>query len=137
MDNSITISGKFNYNPVIGYSFVEYTTGDNKRYLEHMKRYIINDKAVIIFWNNGEKTIAKCDGEDKFDKELGFMIAFYRYMMTYVNKYKYSKTEIKKLFECINNEKLKDYLFIWFNKITFQNTEKTRKFLSELKVGVK
>ena len=135
MDNSITIKGICN--PVIGYSFIEYTAGDCKRYLEHMKRYIINDKAVIIFWKNGEKTIAKCDGEDKFDKELGFMIAFYRYMMTYVNRYGYSKTEIKKVFECINNEKLKDYLFIYFNKATFQNTEKTRRFLSELKVGAK
>ena len=35
-------------------------------FINLINRYIINDKAVIIFWDTGEKTIAKIDRNDKW-----------------------------------------------------------------------
>lgn len=103
--------------------------------LDRIKKYIINNKAVIIFWKDGNKTIAKVDENDKFDKETGFMIAFHKYLYQCINKRPYSNTEYKKIINCIENEKMKEYLFIFFNKYTFQDTLKSKKYLKNLKEG--
>ena len=97
-------------------------------YIDKMERYIINNKAVIIFWKDGNKTIAKVDEKDKFDKEIGFTLAFNKYL----NRYS-SKTEMKKIYDCISNDKFKEYLFILFNRFTFKDTNKARKYLENLK----
>lgn len=96
--------------------------------ISEVQRYIINEKAVIIFWKDGEKTIAKVDVNDKFDKELGFMLAFHKYL----NRHN-SKNEMKKLYDCMKDDKFKDYLFIIFNRFTFKDTVKARKYLANLK----
>ena len=122
-----------------GKTYQEYMTGEciNKEnfrkednMLDRIKKYIINDKAVIIFWKDGNKTVAVCDEEDKYDKELGFLIAFFKY----VNRHE-SKSELKRLFTYIKDENLKDYLLIIFNRFTFKNYEKSRKYLKNLKEG--
>lgn len=99
-------------------------------YIDRIERYIINDKAVIIFWKDGEKTVSKVNGDDKFDKEIGFMISFYKYLNTSL-----SKNEVRKISECIKDDKLKDYLFIVFNRYTYKNTIKAKKYLASLKEG--
>lgn len=101
--------------------------------INKIERYIINDKAVIIFWKNGKKSIAKVDEKDKFDKELGFLLAFNKGLNFYYSKKETSKTELKKIYECVSNDKFKEYLFLLFRRFTFEDTIKARKYLSNLK----
>lgn len=64
---------------------------------EKMKRlpskYIINKGATILFWddNEDEKTIVKLSENDKYDKRLGFLTAYFQYnsglTKTQANKY--------------------------------------------------
>lgn len=42
------------------------------------KKYIINKNAVILFWKDGTKTIIKRNKKDKYNKKLGFLIAFFQ-----------------------------------------------------------
>lgn len=46
------------------------------------KKVIINDPATIIFWNDGTKTVVKCDPEDGFDKEKGILYATLKKLST-------------------------------------------------------
>lgn len=110
------------------------TASENKGVLDKIDRYIINENATIIFWKDGIKTISKVDTEDTFNKEIGFMLAVYKYLGLYHIQTRCSKTELKRQLECIKQEKLYDFLFIEFNKYTFKDTNKSRKYLSELKV---
>lgn len=108
--------------------------GNCMNFINKIERYIINNKAVIIFWKSGDKTIAKVDEKDEFDKQVGFMIAFHKYLCQIINVRPYSKTEYKKIIDSVKNDKLKEYLFIFFNKYTFQDTIKSRKYLESLEV---
>lgn len=103
-------------------------------WINEIDRYIVNNKAVIIFWKDGNKTIAKVDEKDEFDKEIGFMIAFNKGLNFYHSNRKISKTELKKIYECISNDKFKQYLFLLFNRFTFQDTIKSKKYLEGLEV---
>lgn len=57
------------------------------------KRYIINKGATILFWDEDEeeKTIVKRSKDDKFNKRLGFLTAYFQYhsglSKTQANKY--------------------------------------------------
>ncbi len=42
------------------------------------KKYIINKGATILFWNDGTKTIVKKSKEDKYDKRIGFLTAYFQ-----------------------------------------------------------
>lgn len=44
------------------------------------EKYIINKGATIIFWNEDEsdKTVVKLSDGDKYDKRLGFLIAYFQ-----------------------------------------------------------
>lgn len=46
--------------------------------LSEIKRYIINENATIIFWEDGEKTIVKRCSDEPFKKELGFLYAYFQ-----------------------------------------------------------
>lgn len=107
--------------------------GTEMNYIDKIQRYIINNKAVILFWKDGHKTIAKVDEKDKFDKEIGFMIAFQKYICFYASRIPFSKGELKKVYQSLND--LKTYLFVFFNKYTFENTVQTRKYLEKLEVS--
>lgn len=47
----------------------------NKRIFSEIKDIIINDPATIILWNDGTKTVVKCQPEDTFDPEKGIAMA--------------------------------------------------------------
>lgn len=98
--------------------------------LEEIESYIINDKAVIIFWKSGKKTVATVDERDTFDKEFGFCLAVFKYLIIQNN---ISRSSYKREIECIKEDKMKDYLLEKFNRATFENMEKSRKFLKNLK----
>lgn len=42
------------------------------------ERYIINKGATILFWKDGSKTIVKKSKDDKYDKRLGFLTAYFQ-----------------------------------------------------------
>lgn len=116
---------KYSYRPT-------FTTfkGYQKGRIDDIIQYIINDKAVIIFWKNGCKTTAIIHDDDVFDKEFGFALAVFKYI---VIKNDISKNSYKREMACIKDDKMKAYLIENFNRVTFKNMEKSRKFLKSLK----
>lgn len=54
-------------------------------------KYIINDRAVILFWSDGDKTIVKRAKDDKNDPVKGFLWAYFikhsKLSRTKANKY--------------------------------------------------
>lgn len=46
--------------------------------LEKVERYVINENATIIFWEDGDKTIVKRCSDEPFKKELGFLYAYFQ-----------------------------------------------------------
>ena len=94
-----------------------------------IEKYIINENATIIFWNDGTKTISKRHQEDEFDKELGFLLAYY------YKKCGLSNNARKKVLDCIDYKNLKTFLFWMYVKDKSITPEKARKYLANLKVS--
>lgn len=92
-------------------------------------RYIINENATIIFWDDNTKTISKRHKEDKFDKELGFLFAYF------YKKYNGSKASRKRVIECINYKNIKTFLFEFYVNDTDNDYESARKYLKNLEVS--
>ena len=95
---------------------------------KELKKYIINDKATILFWNDGTKTISKRDDKDSFDKELGFLFAYY------YKKCGLSIASRKRVINSIDYSKIKTFLFEMFVKESEYTPEKARKYLKNLVV---
>lgn len=96
-----------------------------------IKKYIINENATIIFWNDGSKTVSKRHKDDKFDKELGFLFAYF------YKKYDGSNASRKRVIDCIDYKKIKTFLFEFYVNDTDKTPEEARKYLSNLKVDKK
>ena len=58
-----------------------------------IKNVIFNSPATIVFWNDGTKTVVKCQNNEEFDPEKGITMAFFKKM--HGNKGHYFE-EIKK-----------------------------------------
>lgn len=75
------------------FSFLLENNKKNKRKNKLPERYIINKGATILFWDKdgNEKTIVKRSKDDKFNKRLGFLTAYFQYhsglSKTKANKY--------------------------------------------------
>ena len=52
---------------------------ENKKTVDLPERYIINDGATILFWNDGDKTIVKRASDDVFNARLAFLTAFFQH----------------------------------------------------------
>lgn len=96
-----------------------------------LKRYIINKGATILFWSDGTKTISKRHKEDEFDKELGFLFAYY------YKKCGLKKSARRKVIDCIDYSKIKTFLFEMFVKESGYKPEEARKYLRNLRVDEK
>lgn len=48
---------------------------DSLTVLETPKRVIFNPPATVVLWEDGTKTIAKCEPQETFDPEKGLMVA--------------------------------------------------------------
>ena len=57
------------------------------RSLPHPDRVIINGPATIIYWNDGTKTVVKCQPGDTFNAETGLMAAMLKRYMGNDNTY--------------------------------------------------
>lgn len=42
------------------------------------EKYIINDRATVLFWKDGTKTIVRRAKEDEYNKKLGFLWAYFQ-----------------------------------------------------------
>ena len=72
----------FIYEPIAGPSYIDKQRmqelfGSNSHKFEistDIKNVIFNDPATIVFWNDGSKTVVKCENED-YDPEKGLAMA--------------------------------------------------------------
>ena len=51
------------------------TYGIGSSHIPEIKNVIFNDPATIVFWEDGTKTVVKCQDGDKFDPEKGLAMA--------------------------------------------------------------
>lgn len=58
-----------------------------KNYIPEIKNVIFNDPATIVFWEDGTKTVVKCQDGDEFDPEKGLAMAIVK--KAYGNKGSY------------------------------------------------
>ena len=56
-------------------------------YIPEIKNVIFNDPATIVFWDDGTKTVVKCQDGDEFDPEKGLAMAIVK--KAYGNKGSY------------------------------------------------
>lgn len=62
-----------------------------------IKKVIFNNPATIIYWNDGSKTVVKCQNGEYFDKEKGFALAYLKKLLGNDNTF---NKEIHKWVEC-------------------------------------
>lgn len=93
-----------------------------------IEKYIINENATILFWNDNTKTISKRHEDDKFDKELGFLFAYF------YKKYKGSNASRKRVIDSINYKKIKTFLFEFYVNDSKKTYDQARKYLANLQV---
>ena len=66
--------------------------GMSSSHIPEIKNVIFNDPATIVFWEDGTKTVVKCQDSDEFDHEKGLAMAIakkaYGNKGSYCNKMK-------------------------------------------------
>ena len=82
--------------------------------LPEIKRVIYNDPATILMWEDGTKTVVKCQGWDEYDEQTGLLMCIAK--KAYGNNGKF-------------NDILNEHVPNW---ITFEETlNRIVKFLSD------
>lgn len=74
-------------------------------YIPEIKNVIFNDPATIVFWEDGTKTVVKCQDGDEFDPEKGLAMAIVK--KAYGNKGSYCN----KLRKWLPKEEQKEFAF--------------------------
>lgn len=54
------------------------------------RKWVINGPATILFWQDGTKTIVKCNKDDEFDAQKGYLMAFFE-KITGMSKHQIAK----------------------------------------------
>ena len=71
---------------------INYMYGMSSSHFPEIKNVIFNDPATIVFWEDGTKTVVKCQDGDEFDPEKGLAMAIakkaYGNKGSYCNKMK-------------------------------------------------
>lgn len=79
---------KYCYNDVVAArDFLNSIYGISSSHIPEIKNVIFNDPATIVFWDDGTKTVVKCQDGDKFDPEKGLAMAIVK--KAYGNKSNY------------------------------------------------
>ena len=60
------------------FSQTKTTTTPNK--IPNIKQVYFNEPVTVVLWENGEKTIVRCQDGDTYSKESGLAIAIMKYM---------------------------------------------------------
>ena len=84
---------KYCYNDVMAArDFLNSIYGISSSHIPEIKNVIFNDPATIVFWEDGTKTVVKCQDGDEFDPEEGLAMAIakkaYGNKGSYCNKLK-------------------------------------------------
>lgn len=67
---------KYCYNDVIATrDFLNSMYGMSSSHIPEIKNVIFNNPATIVFWEDGTKTVVKCQDGDEFDPEKGLAMA--------------------------------------------------------------
>ena len=66
---------------------LNYINGMSSSHIPEIKNVIFNDPATIVFWEDGTKTVVKCQDGDEFDPEKGLSMAIVK--KAYGNKGSY------------------------------------------------
>ena len=67
---------KYCYNDVMAArDFLNSIYGISSSHIPEIKNVIFNDPATIVFWEDGTKTVVKCQDGDEFDPEKGLAMA--------------------------------------------------------------
>ena len=61
------------------YIWNKYKKQEQERKLREIlpRKWVVNGPATILFWNDGTKTIVKCNKDDEFDAQKGYLMAFF------------------------------------------------------------
>ena len=95
-----------------------------------IEKYIINEGATIIFWKDKTKTISKRHEDDAFDKELGFLFAYF-----YKRWDDKNKSSRKRVLNSVKEEYIKTFLLEFFARDNEMSLEKAKNYLKNLKVS--
>ena len=74
-----------------------------------IKKIVYNPPATIVFWNDGTKTVSKCESGDIYTKEMGFMLCVLK--KKYGNKTFHDMME--KYVYSLNEEPTPDNPVVW------------------------
>lgn len=90
-------------NPFFNYPLYDslYKFGDIKPKNKLPEKYIINENATILFWENEEKTVVKKCKDDEFNPRLAFLTAYFQHHCGM------SKNKANKYLASLEVEKLK------------------------------
>ena len=61
--------------------FAKATKGHQAPKQPRIKEVIFNPPATIIKWEDGTKTVVKCQGDDEYDREKGFVMAYLKKLL--------------------------------------------------------
>ena len=64
------------------YKILTFSTGDvsfNDNVRPKIRKIIFNPPATVILWNDGTKTVVKCEDRDVYDPYFGFMAAYMKH----------------------------------------------------------
>ena len=56
-------------------------SSDYNRSSPKIKKVIFNPPATVIIWDTGEKTVVQTRGDEAFDPEKGFVMAYLKYLL--------------------------------------------------------
>ena len=120
---------KYNIVPGMVYCVADHIPRD----INDIKKYIINEHVAVIIWSDDTKTISYRNEEDNFDKELGFLFAYF------YKRWGQSKAATKRVINSIDYNNIKTFLFEFFARDNrdILSYEKARKYLNNLKVEEK
>ena len=98
--------------------------------LSKVDKVLFQDRATVVFWKDGTKTVVKCSDEETFDPEKGLAMAILKKLMG--NKYYEDVKEVIDLFydpsntkDVTNNKSTKTTTKKTTNKTTSKTTKKS------------
>lgn len=59
----------------VSFSWENIVSEDNMSLLPDIKKVVFNNPATIVIWEDGNKTVVKCQNGDTFTKETGLAMA--------------------------------------------------------------
>lgn len=54
---------------------------EGELYMFEVKRVIFSEPATVVFWDDGTKSVVKCQNGEEFDREKGFVMAYLKKLL--------------------------------------------------------